>query len=326
MKFKKLSISAIALSTILLTVGCNSNNSGSNTNTQASTEKVESTETSSEKLEEVKSKYDNNLQVKVFFDLVDKTKDMTITEFIDAVKAMDTNNILSIEEVDPECAPPISPLLKFYDIKSSDSNVQLRVAYTDAEGEKELASSHLKIEDIELYLPDENLNISCFNADDYTTGNFTVTLESTDPIITKENISKFKTLNEHDEKYFKLQEKFIANKKMTTEDIKKLWNCEQDERIDICNAQLDMPEGVIDSSVIQFKDKDDWTEVMLKGKTDLVSALTTNSDIQYGYDSKEMVHDEDLALHDDKYVARLFFTDKNSLVSNIEKLYALKSK
>lgn len=63
---------------------------------------------------------------------------------------------------------------------------------------------------------------------------------------------------------------------------------------------------------------------MLKGHTDLVSALTTNSDIQYGYDSKEMVHDEDLALHDDKYVARLFFTDKDSLIPNIEKLYSLK--
>lgn len=66
MTMKKMSLSAIALTTILLTVGCTSNDNSEqniNMNTEASTETVET----------IKSKYSNNIEVKAFFDLTNST-------------------------------------------------------------------------------------------------------------------------------------------------------------------------------------------------------------------------------------------------------------
>lgn len=329
MKLKKICLSTITLSTILLTVGCNSNNN----NIEQNIDKEVNAEISTEVVETTKAKYSDDLAVQAFFELATKSEELNVNEFIDAVKSMDLNNTFSIEkkEYDEFSAPNILDVY-MYIIKSPYSNVTLRVDFAESEGLESFEDEHLKISDVMLLLPDENLKIS-YNTYSHK---YTATLESLDPIVTKENLSQFKEVNHLDEKYLKLQDKLISDTNMVAEDIEELWNYKLTDSEDMHTGQMDKPFGT-DENGCDIMLRDDSIKeseynphyglnVYLKDSSQLAEAQIRHPEICYGYESKDMVSGSVLNINDSKFTVSLYVKDKASLITKIEQLYNLKSK
>lgn len=322
MTMKKMSLSAIALTTILLTVGCTSNDNSEqniNMNTEASTETAET----------IKSKYSNNIEVKAFFDLTENAQDITALEFIDKVKAMDVKKTLTIEKIEQieesgNDNTQSIPRMNTYKIKPSTNNTELRVLFTEFKDDnhaKKIGFKNHEIYSITLMLPDENLSImySTF------TNSYSVTLHSAEPIVTKENISEFKEAHDYGEKFLKLQDKLIDNNNMTTEDIEKLWDQKLEPDVEYRDSTWDMPYGDVRSIRLTAQDGT-FLSVFLKGKNkdEVLSAMYTGNDASFMYHSKEALSDSETTINDDRFEVSLVDIDKASLISEIEKLYTYK--
>lgn len=327
MKLKKLSVSALALSTILLTVGCNSNSdttTENNTNTEVSTETVEN----------IKNKYADNVEVQAFFKLAEQTDGMLYTDFIDKVKEMDTNNTLTMEKADNDYKLS-APYIYFYKITPASKNTELRIVFSDfSEGDSsakvdlEEFPTHNQIDHIYLMLHDENVVIS-YNP---TYGTYEANIESVDPLITQDNISKIKDVNAYDEKYLKLQDKMIESRDMTVADIEKLWDHKFTEN-EAYETQVDYPIESDIFNMIELDNEDENTPELLNvtlnnlnNKTELVSIYRYNTDLSYGYDVADMALSTETTINGSKYNLMFNAEDQASLITKLENIYSIVKK
>lgn len=329
MKIKKISLSAVALATILLAVGCGSNTTEQNTNTETQNGSVESTKPN-ETVEVVKSKYDDFIEVRAFFELAENAKNMTATEFINKVKEMDTNNTLTIEKTDNDYELISSPSMYFYRIKSNTNNVELIVKFSEFDiiDEKTMGVKSDEIDSIDLILHDENLILT--NYAGYQEGSdYEITLESVNPVLTKENISQFKELTDYDEKFLNLQNKYASNKSINMEGIEEIWGRNFVNEEETFKSVVDIRSGETNADIIIVEDKRDISvNIELKDDNEIISAFCSGPgyNFSYGYKSEEYLGGSTTCktIKGDRYFISTTVEGKDALISEIQKLYSMR--
>lgn len=297
MNFKKVSLSALVVPTLLLAVGCSSSN--------VLPEQEISQDGDFFTVNEDVIKYADNIEVRAFFELAEKAKDMTSQEFIEAIKEMDKYNTLSIERTDYDNSFA-AWYCKLYTIKTLDSSTVLRISAIESDGEEEIPNEN-SVESLQLLFNEENVSIKYYVSDN----SYSVEIEGEQPIISNESLSiykqidsslsKYKELDGLDKKYIALQERFKDNKNITIEEIKEIIN---EDELEVSSGLLQHSPEDINVDDIEIEGENSKLEITLEDGKELYTIAVASDDLRYGYERADYSETGDKTVKGDRYYFR----------------------
>lgn len=316
-----MSLSALVVPTLLLAVGCSSTN--------GQPEQEISQDGDFFTVNEDVIKYADNIEVRAFFELAEKAKDMTSQELIEAIKEMDTDNTLSIERTDYDNSLA-AWYCKLYTIKTLDSSTVLRIGAIESDGEEEIPNDN-SVESLQLLFNEENVSIKYYVSDN----SYSVEIEGDQPIISNDSLSiykqidsslsKYKEIDGIDKKYIALQERFKDYKKITVEEIKEIIN---EDELEVTSDSLDHSPEDVNVDIINIDGENSQLSITLEDGKELYSIGVASNDLDYYYGYERADYDvrDDKTVKGDRYYFRRDGFSKGEVTAFLHEAVSVNSK
>ena len=313
MKLKKMTIPAMAISIMLLAVGCKDNKEAEKVERDTNVSIEESAvnpEVEVEELAEVTMNYAENVVVKSFFDLTGKDQSIKNEEFINYIETIKLNKGIIVDNKD------IGYGAREYIIKENDSSVSIKAIVSEDIGE---------VTYLELRFEDEKVKIS-YNVplegveSDAEPKNYYVAIESKDDKLISKGLEKYKTGSKLEKQYIQLKEYIRDNKDATLDDIETVMGVKLDkDDAEEVNMKFESIE-VLDGKVVSLSGDVDEMTITLDGDQ-IAFVRYRNSDVFYEYENYKINARTDEMLKGPKYIVSSFLKDKKEVIDFLEGIF-----